>query len=445
MFDLVLRGATIVEAGGTVRADLYVSDGRVAAVLSPDTPASAKVEHRVDGCYLLPGLVDAHVHLRDPGLTHKEDFESGTRAAAAGGVTTLLDMPTDDPWTDSVESYIDKQRLAAGRLHVDVGLQVALRRDADDLRALRALNPVSVEVFTADVPEGYLHDTQYSLLHALKLLRPLDILACVSPGDQSLLESAPKGGVDAFLASRPPLAEASGIAKAILAATEAKARIHIRQTNSGLGLATFRRMRSLADVSIETTPQCLLFTADDYAEFGADIKASPPMRSAEDRDALLAALREGLIDIVATDHAPHARAEKKAHYNAFADIPGGMPGVQTLLATMLHFVATGDIDLPALVRMCSTNPAQRFGIGNRKGTLAIGRDADILVLDPRLDTRISHDDQLSRAGYTPFDDMQMPGRLTAVFLRGALIYENGRLVAPAPVGTILGASNHAIA
>jgi dihydroorotase len=445
VFDLVLRGATIVEASGMLRADLCVRGGRVAALLDPETPANAKVERRVDGCYLLPGLVDAHVHLREPGLTHKEDFESGTRAAAAGGVTTLLDMPTDEPWTDSVESFVDKRRLSEGRLHVDVGLQVALRRDAGDMRAVRELGPVSVEVFTADVPAAYLHDTQASLVQALKLLRPLDILACVSPGDQSLLESVPKGGVDAFLASRPPLAEASGIARTILAAAEARTRVHLRQSNSALGIATFRLMRGLADVSIETTPQCLLFTADDYAEVGADLKASPPMRSAEDRDALVAALREGLIDIVATDHAPHARAEKKAHYESFADIPGGMPGVQTLLATMLHFVATGDIDLPALVRMCSANPAQRFGIGDRKGTLALGRDADILVLDPRLDTHISHAEQLSRAGYTPFDGMRVPGRLTAVFLRGESIYEEGRLVASVPAGTIIGAWNHGIA
>jgi dihydroorotase len=138
-------------------------------------------------------------------------------------------------------------------------------------------------------------------------------------------------------------------------------------------------------------------------------------------------------------------AEKRAHYGSFADIPGGMPGVQTLLATMLHFVATGDIDLPALIRMCSANPAQRFGIGDRKGSLARGRDADILVLDPRLDTRISHAEQLSRAGYTPFDGMQVPGRLTAVFLRGALICEEGQLAASAPAGAIIGASNHGIA
>lgn len=188
-----------------------------------------------------------------------------------------------------------------------------------------------------------------------------------------------------------------------------------------------------------------MFTSDDYEEFGADIKASPPMRSAKDRDVLLAALHDGLIDIVATDHAPHARIEKTAYYEAFADVPGGMPGVQTLLATMLHFVATGAIDLPALVRMCSANPAQRFGIGNRKGSLSRGWDADILVLDPRLETHISHADQLSRAGYTPFDGMRVPGKLTAVFLRGEQIYQDGQLVVPAPTGTIIGASNYGIA
>jgi dihydroorotase len=122
-----------------------------------------------------------------------------------------------------------------------------------------------------------------------------------------------------------------------------------------------------------------------------------------------------------------------------------MPGVQTLLATMLHFVATGDIDLPALVRMCSTNPAQRFGIGERKGTLARGRDADILVLDPRLDTRIAHADQFSRAGYTPFDGMRVPGRLTAVYLRGTLIDESGRTTTPEPTGQVIGVTKHGFA
>jgi dihydroorotase len=434
MFDLLLRGGTVINATGALRADLAVTAGRVAALLAPDEPASARAEHRVDGCYLLPGLVDAHVHLREPGLAHKEDFVSGTRAAAAGGVTTLLDMPTDDPWTSTPGELRDKMRQAAGRLHVDVGFQVAMKRDIAELEALRALGPVSFEVFTADVPPPFLHDTQNDLIRALTALKPLDVLACVSPGDQSILNSARgDGSIAAFLASRPPLAEASGIAKAVLAAADTGARVHVRQSNSALGMATWRRMRDLADVSIETTPQCLLFTASDYAQHGANLKASPPMRDLADLDAMRAALRDGVIDIVATDHAPHAPAEKAAHYDSFADVPGGMPGVQTLLATMLHFVASGDIDLPALVRMCSANPAQRFGLGARKGALLPGRDADILVLDPSQTTLISNADQLSRAGYTPFDGMRVQGRLTAVFLRGVKIDGN-----TAPAGHVLG-------
>jgi dihydroorotase len=434
MFDLLLRGGTVINATGALRADLAVTAGRVAALLAPDEPASARAEHRVDGCYLLPGLVDAHVHLREPGLTHKEDFVSGTRAAAAGGVTTLLDMPTDEPWTSTASELLDKMRQAAGRLHVDVGFQVAMKRDIAELEALRALGPVSFEVFTADVPAAFLHDTQDDLVRALTALKSLDVLACVSPGDQSILNSASgDGSIATFLASRPPLAEASGIAKAVLAAADTGARVHVRQSNSALGMATWRRMRDLADVSIETTPQCLLFTASDYAQHGANLKASPPMRELADLDAMRSALRDGVIDIVATDHAPHAPAEKAARYEAFADVPGGMPGVQTLLATMLHFVASGDIDLPALVRMCSANPARRFGLEAQKGTLLPGRDADILVLDPTQTTLISNADQLSRAGYTPFDGMRVQGRLVAVFLRGVQIDGD-----TAPSGHVLG-------
>jgi dihydroorotase len=437
MFDLLIRGGTVVNATGAARADLAVKDGRVAALLAPDEAAPAREEQRADGCHLLPGLVDAHVHLRDPGLTHKEDFESGTRAAAAGGVTTLLDMPTDDPWTSTADELRGKMHLAAGRLHVDVGFQAALRRDLADLQAIRSLNPVSFEVFTADVPPEFSHETQGALVRALNALVPLDILACVSPGDQSILEAANgDGSVAAFLASRPPLAEASGIARAVLAAADTGARVHVRQTNSALGINTWRRLRDLADVSIETTPQCLLFTAADYARHGANLKASPPMRDRHDLDAMRAALREGLIDIVATDHAPHSPAEKAAHYDAFADVPGGMPGVQTLLVTMLHFVETGDIDLPALVRMCCTNPARRFGVGQRKGALATGMDADIVVLDLARTTRISNADQLSRAAYTPFDGMVVRGALRAVYLRGVVI--DGMNAA----GQVIGAQHH---
>ena len=427
-FDFVLRGGTLVEPSRLVRRDIAVRDGRVAAHLPPGMPAAAETELDVTGCYLLPGLVDAHAHLREPGLTHKEDFASGTRAAAAGGVTTILVMPTDEPWTDTAARLRAKTALAGGRLHVDVAFQAAVRRDGTDLRALRNDGAVSFEVFTADVPGEYRHDTLEALADAAGGIAAIDGLIGVSPGDQSLLDAAnaaEAADIAAYCASRPPLAEAAGIARAVLVAADRGGRVHIRQSNSALGIETWRRLRDMADVSIETTVQCLLLTADRYRDLGAAIKASPPFRSERDRLALVAAVRDGTIDMVATDHAPHSPAEKQAPYPRFADIPGGLPGLQTLLPCMLHLVDRGDLGLSDVVRLCALNPAERFGFGGRKGALAIGCDADILVLDPRTASTLTDAEQHSKAGATPFAGLSVPYRLDRVFLRGRLIAGHG--------------------
>jgi dihydroorotase len=257
----------------------------------------------------------------------------------------------------------------------------------------------------------------------------------MSPGDQSILLSSGEGGqrgdIAAFLDSRPPLAEAGGIARAILSAAAASARVHVRQVNSALGVETWRRMRDMADLTVETTPQNLFFDAGDYEHDGARLKASPPFRARRDVEVLLAALREGLIDIVATDHAPHSSAEKAAHYDSFADIPGGMPGLQTLLQVMMKLVNDRIIDVRSVVRMCARNPAERFGLGRRKGAIRAGYDADILVWDSRQADVIDNANQASRAGYTPFHGWKIGGRLARVFLRGHEIVRDGTLTGPA--------------
>lgn len=434
MFDTLVRGGTVVNADGLSRGDIGIAAGKVAAIIAPDEAAEAGTVVDASGSFVLPGLVDAHVHLRDPGLTHKEDFSSGTHAAALGGVTTVLDMPTDEPWTATAEQLADKMATAEGRIHVDVGLQAVVSRDLSPVPRLLDRTPVSFELFTADVPDAFLFATLDKVAEALKAFTGTDTLIGISPGDQSILTGSSErdrsGTITAFLDSRPPLAEANGIARALVAAASAEARIHVRQINSELGVETWSRLRGIADASVETTPQNLFFTAGDYETQGANLKASPPLRSPHDVDALRAALGAGLIDIVATDHAPHAPAEKAARYAAFADIPGGMPGLQTLLPAMLRLVDEGLIGLPDLVRMCSTNPAERFGIGRRKGRIAAGYDADLLIVDPRRSSIIANADQVSRAGYTPFHGWTVKARLTNVFLRGREIVRDGRLVGP---------------
>ena len=435
MFDLILRGGVVVNANQEARADLAVRDGRIAALLSPGEVTDARAMVDVDGLLLLPGLVDAHAHLREPGLTLKEDFESGTRAAALGGVTTVLDMPTDDPWTATLQQLAAKMELAAGRIFTDVGFQVVVSHDLSTIEGLYRQAPVSFELFTADVPENYLFESMDRVTETLRLFAPLNTLVGISPGDQSiLLGSAIRskaGDVAAFLASRPPLAEANGIARAILAAAATGARIHVRQINSALGVKTWSRMKDLADTTVETTPQNVFFSAEDYKTDGARLKASPPFRSRDDVSAMTDALRQGLIDIVATDHAPHAPEEKSQIYPAFADTPGGMPGLQTLLPVMIRLVDRGIIGLRDVVRMCARNPAERFGLSRRKGTLGPGFDADILVVDPHHPEQISNGKQVSRAGYTPFDGWEVSHRLARVFLRGVEIVRDGNLTGPA--------------
>ncbi|RUV23681.1 dihydroorotase family protein [Mesorhizobium sp. M7A.F.Ca.MR.245.00.0.0] len=440
MFETLIRGATIVNAEGFERRDVGITDGRIAALVQPGETASASSVFDASGAYLLPGLVDAHAHLREPGLTHKEDFSSGTHAAALGGVTTVLDMPTDEPWTATAEQLADKMAMTEARIHVDVGLQAVVSRNLSLIPGLLDLAPVSFELFTADVPDDFLFATPDAVAEALKAFAGSDTLIGISPGDQSILTGStaldPSGTVAAFQASRPPLAEANGIARALIAAASAETRIHVRQINSELGVETWSRLRGMADASVETTPQNLFFTAADYETQGPKLKASPPLRSPHDVDALRAALSAGLIDIVATDHAPHTPAEKAASYEVFADIPGGMPGLQTLLQAMLKLVDEGLIALSDLVRLCARNPAERFGLGRRKGRIATGYDADILILDPRQSSTIANADQVSRAGYTPFDGWTVQARLTSVFLRGREIAREGKLIGP-KIGTIV--------
>jgi len=430
LFETLIAGATVVHDDGELRCDVAIAGGSIAALIPPGQSVEALTVVDASGCVLLPGLVDAHAHLREPGLTHKEDFMSGTHAAALGGVTTVLDMPTDEPWTATADQLAQKMSLAESRLNVDVGFQAVISDKLDRLDALGALAPVSLELFTADVPRQFLFPTMDDVLSALRAAAELGTTIGISPGDQSLLAGATNGDagdIADFLKSRPPLAEANGVARAVLAAATTGARAHVRQINSAFGVETWRRMHDLADASVETTPQNLFFSAEDYEIQGARLKGSPPLRSRQDVQRLREAVAAGLIDIIATDHAPHSPAEK-AHYTAFAQIPGGMRGLQTLLASMLRLVDEGLIGLSDIARMCSANPAARFGLGLRKGRLAAGYDADILVIDPKRPFTIRDADQKSRAGYTPFDGYIVSATLRQVFLRGREIMRAGALI-----------------
>lgn len=427
MFDCLLRGGRIVEADGIAELDLAIADGRVAALLAPgqaEVPARRVVD--VSGMLLLPGLVDAHVHLREPGLVHKEGFANGTRAALAGGVTTVMVMPTDDPPTLTAEDFAAKRALAEGRIHVDLALQAAAAPgNIAGLRALRDAGAVSFEVFMSDAAPACLTQDAEALLAVLRGVAEVGGIAGITANDHELLPSRARAaqtrtdlGIMAYPLARPVVAEALGIARACIAAREVGCAIHLRQLSSAEGLRVFRALSAGQDASAESTPHNLLLDETELSRQGPFAKVAPPLRPAGDVAALQAALGAGLIGMVATDHAPHLPEEKTRGRTSIWDAASGLPGLETFLPVMLALVERGVLDMPALVRLAATAPARRFGLHPRKGTLRPGADADVLVLDPRARTRVRATDQITRAAHTPFDGLDVAGALSQVFLRG---------------------------
>lgn len=349
----------------------------------------------VDGCIVLPGLVDAHVHFREPGLTHKEDFDSGSRAAAIGGVTTVMVMPTDKPMTQTPQQFAEKRVLAEGRSHVDFCLQALLGPDFSQVGALAKLGASSFEIF-------------------MGLLEPkIDDDATLAAAFAAVCAAGGVAGVT-------PLEEARDVARIVAAHRKSGGRVHIRQISSAGGVQAMAG--AAAGLTCEVTPHNLWLTDEALARLGALAKVFPPLRPQSDVDAVRKALKERRISMVATDHAPHTPEEKSA---GLEKAPGGFPGVQTLLPLLLKL-----LDYPDVVRVGCEQPARAFGLYPRKGTLMPGADADIVVVDPSRPMQIRDADQQSKARHTPFDGWDAPATPVMTILRGEVIVRDGVVVAP---------------
>lgn len=434
MFDLVIRGATLVSAEGRRAADIGISAGRIAEIAAPDAPMRAHDVLNAHGKLLLPGLVDAHVHLREPGLVHKEGFDSGTRAAAVGGVTTVMVMPTDNPLTLTPAHFVEKRALAEASAHVDFALQAGLGPDTSQVAALFALGAVSFEIFLSDIAAPLLVQDAESLLRCLESIAACGSIAGITPGDHDVvtrrtaeIRARSQGAAADFPGTRPSISEALGIARACVASWESRAHIHIRQLSTRDGARVLTGLRRDTRISAEVTPHNLVLDESVLARLGPFAKVGPPLREADDVEAMQLALRTRLIDMVATDHAPHLPAEKQAGLQDIWKAPSGLPGLQTFLPVMLHLVAEGTLTLEDVVRTCCTEPARRFGL-SAKGHITAGADADLLLIDLHELWAVRNEDQLSKARITPFAGLEAPGGLLHVFLRGQEIVRDGQVL-----------------
>lgn len=433
--DLVITGATVVTETATLKADLAVKDGLVLAIGAPGAMPDAAERLDAAGLHLLPGAIDVHVHFREPGYTHKEDWATGTAAAAMGGVTTVFEMPNTSPPTGTPEALRLKQE-AAKKAHVDYGLYGLLAEDnIDQLEALIEGGVAAFKCFMGNTFGNLPSPSTGAMLEGFEIVAKHGLRIALHAETASImawrgerLKAAGRRDPLVHLASRPAIVAIEAVARAAILAEWTGARIHVLHISSADELRPLREAKARGvDVTGETGPHYLLFDETAYDTLGSVIRVNPPIREKHHQDGLWAGLADGTIDMIATDHAPHDPAEKVKNDIWSADC--GFPGVETQMSLMLTQVTAGRVALQDYVRLSSAAPAKAFGLYPRKGALLPGSDADITLVDLAREETIAAERLHSRGKITPFEGMRVRGVPVHTLVRGRFVMRDRALVA----------------
>ncbi|MDX9829346.1 MAG: dihydropyrimidinase [Anaerolineae bacterium] len=441
MFDLVIANGTVVTAETTGAADLGITGGRIAA-LGLGLQGAETIDAR--GLLVLPGAVDEHVHLQMPvgEFCSSDDFATGTVAAAHGGTTTILDFAEPGPQQPLVDALLARRAEAEGKVAVDYGLHMTLSR-ADDETLAQVPDCIAAGAASYKLYMAYdrLRLDDGALLRALARLGECGGRALVHAENHHAIaylvaRALAEGhtGPQNHPTTRPAVMEAEAVHRLLALAHVAGTPVVVAHLSCALGLEEVRAARRRGQtVWVETCPQYLLLDEGAYRQPGfeaAKLVMAPPPRTAADRDALWAGLAAGEIDTVATDHCPFFfETQKVRGRDDFSRIPGGAPGIETRLALMYsHGVRTGRLSLRRWVDACCTEPARRFGLAPRKGTLATGADADVVLFDPEKRAVLSHRALHQNVDYTPYEGWEVRGYPVIVISRGEVIVRNGQFV-----------------
>jgi dihydroorotase len=427
-YDLILKGGTVVNQDGEGLRDLGIRGGRFAAI-SDLSRASAGEVVDCRGLHLLPGVIDSHVHFREPGLTHKEDLESGSRGAVLGGVTAVFEMPNTDPTTTTAEAIADKVKRGHHRMHCDFAFYVgATRENTRHLGELEMLPGVcAVKVFMGSSTGTLLIEDDAGVRAVLKSIRRR---AAFHSEDEYRLRERMNLRVEGDPRSHPVWRDATAAImctqRLVALARETGKRVHV------LHVTTKEEAAFLADhkdvASAEVTPAHLTLAAPEcYEQLGTFAQLNPPIRDARHREGLWHGLAQGIIDSIGSDHSPHTR-EEKAHL--YPKTHSGMTGVQTLVPLMLDHVNAGRLSLLRFVDLTSAGPARLFGTA-AKGRIAVGYDADLTVVDLKRRETIIDRWIASRAGWTPYAGVTVTGWPVGTLIRGNKVMWEGSLTTAA--------------
>ncbi|PWJ92915.1 dihydroorotase [Mesorhizobium loti] len=426
IYDLILTGGTVVNHDGEGARDIGVKDGRIAAI-GDLRQASAGETIDCRGLHILPGVIDSQVHFREPGLEHKEDLETGSRAAVLGGVTAVFEMPNTNPLTTSEAALADKVRRGTDRMHCDFAFWVGgTRENAGDVGELERLpGAAGIKVFMGSSTGDLLVEDDEGVASILRNTRRR---AAFHSEDEFRLRERLGERIEGDPSSHPvwrdEIAALRCTERLIRIAQQVRARIHVLHISTAEEILFLEQHKDVA--TCEATPHHLTLSADDYARLGTLIQMNPPVRDKRHRDGVWHGISQGIVDVLGSDHAPHTLAEKAKPYPAS---PSGMTGVQTLVPIMLDHVNAGRLTLQRFVDLSSHGPQRIFGMA-RKGRIAAGYDADFTIVDMKRRQTITNAQAGSKAGWTPYDGRDVTGWPVGTVIRGRRVMWEGEIVTP---------------
>jgi len=434
MASLLIRSGAVVLEDKTVRADILTEEGRITKIAKKISVAADQV---VDarGRFVLPGIVDVHAHIGDPEFTRREDFKSGTRAASAGGVTTVVDMVLKTP-VDTPEAVMEKIGRATRDGLVDFSLHAGMM-NSRNIANVGALTRIGICSFKAFMCAPYYID-RATLLTLMKNTVPFRAVTNVHAEDEELSERLAaklkrERRVDpiAHNESKPNEVEEKAVREAIELARTARSKLHISHmsTSEGVGLVAEAK-RQKVDVSAETCPHYLTLTRADVLKLGPYLKMNPPLKTEADVLALWHGVADGTVEIISSEHAPGEADEKEIGWDNIWNAWGGVPSIETMLPIVLsEGVNKNRITLQRLAQVMSENPAKRFGLYPRKGHIAVGADGDFTIVDLSLEKKVKASNLHYKVGWTPYEGWILKGWPIATVVRGQIVMRDGQVVA----------------
>ncbi len=442
MVDLnIINGKVFIE-NELIETGLSINGGKIIAIGKPNTLPRADKIINAEKKLILPGGIDVHSHILDLDFSYREDFHTGTQAAASGGITTVLEMPMGIKGKTAVESFDMQLEVMKAKSIVDFGLiGSAGYTTIDDLEVLVSKGAIAFKTFMLDPPDEMpelkdlsAKDDAY-LLKIFSKVADLGLVSSVHAENDAIisaeiqrLNSMNKYDFQAHTDSRPSIAEEEACVRAMILANSAKAKLNLVHMSSKNSFSYIRQAKQQGwDVSCEITPHHLFLTSDEAAKIGSWAKVDPPIRSKEHQEAAWVALRDGTIDMVASDHSPYTFEEKDISNNAngFFGAGSGTPGSETMLPLLLNAVNGKLLSLQRFVEVTSSSPAKRFGIYPRKGLIGQNSEADLIIVDMNTEYTLKNEDMFTKQKITIFDGWKLKGRIEKTIVRGEVVYDDG--------------------